>query len=50
MANKKTFVRWKTVAATVAIVTYLSAFGFSVYDRDPISDWLTRHLPMAGLK
>ena len=37
MANKKTFVRWKTVAATVAIVTYLSAFGFSV-DRDPISD------------
>ena len=49
MANKKTLVRWKiakVVAATVAVVTYLSAFGFSVYDRVPISDWLTRHLPL----
>jgi hypothetical protein len=42
-------VRWKrgkVVAATLGVVTYLFAFGFAVYDRGPISHWLSRHLPL----
>jgi hypothetical protein len=36
----------KGVAATAAIVTYLIAYGFAVYDRVPISEWLGHHLPL----
>jgi hypothetical protein len=27
-------------------VAYLLAYGFAVYERIPISDWLTSHLPL----
>ncbi len=32
--------------AGCAIIVYLAAFGFAVYDRIPISDWLANHLPL----
>ncbi len=28
----------------IAMIAFLLAFGFAVYDRVPISDWLANHL------
>jgi hypothetical protein len=33
--------------AVIAVIAYLLALGFAVYDRVPISDWLASHsLPL----
>ena len=37
--------RMKKVAGVIGIV-YLLAYGLAVYDRIPIGDWLTNHLPL----
>ena len=30
----------------IAAIAYLLAYGVAVYERIPISDWLTSHLPL----
>ena len=30
--------------AMIAVLAFLLAFGFAIYDRVPISDWLASHL------
>jgi len=45
MASERERGHMNTLSA-IAAIAYLLAYGLAVYERIPISDWLTSHLPL----